>query len=69
MPGWLQTFADHQPVTAVANAMRGLVLGPDTLSPGQSVTGQTLTAIAWTAAILALIVPLAIRTYRRTTGS
>ncbi len=66
MPHWLQSFADHQPVTAVANAMRGLVLGPDALPPGRSVTGQTLIALAWIAAILAVVVPLATRTYRHT---
>jgi ABC transporter DrrB family efflux protein len=66
MPGWLQTFAEHQPVTVVANAMRGLTLGPDAMPPGQSVLGQSLTAIAWTAAILAVIIPLATSTYRRT---
>lgn len=64
MPGWLQAFADHQPVTAAANALRGLILGPGALPPGQSVTGQTLTAIGWTAAILTVVVPLATRAYR-----
>ena len=28
MPGWLQVFAAHQPVTVVVNAARGLMLGP-----------------------------------------
>jgi ABC transporter DrrB family efflux protein len=66
MPGWLQAFADHQPVSVVANALRGLILGPAALPPGQSVTGQTLLALGWTVAILAVMVPVAIRTYRRT---
>ena len=66
MPGWLQAFADHQPVTILANAVRGLVLGPDALPPGQSVTGQTLLALGWTVAILAVMMPIATRTYRRT---
>jgi len=65
MPGWLQAFADHQPVTAVANAVRGLLLGPDALPPGQDVAGQTLLAAGWTAAILIVVVPLASRMYRR----
>src|SRR5262249_3342578 len=30
MPGWLQTFANHQPVTIVVNAARALMLGPET---------------------------------------
>jgi ABC transporter DrrB family efflux protein len=65
MPGWLRAVADHQPVTAVANAVRGLLLGPGALPSGQSVGGQTLVAVGWTAAILAIVVPLAIRTYHR----
>ena len=30
MPGWLQAFAEHQPVTAAINAVRALVLGGPT---------------------------------------
>ena len=32
MPGWLQAFAKHQPVTAAINAVRALVLGGPTAS-------------------------------------
>jgi ABC-type multidrug transport system permease subunit len=65
MPGWLQAFADHQPVTVVANAVRGLMLGAQALPPGQTLTGQILLALGWTAAIMAVFVPLAARIYRR----
>jgi ABC transporter DrrB family efflux protein len=65
MPGWLQAFADHQPITAVANALRGLTLGEGALAPGQTVTGQTLLALGWTVCIIALFAPLAVRVYRR----
>lgn len=68
MPGWLQAFADHQPVTVVANALRGLMLGHAALPAGQSVTGQVLLAGGWTAVILAVFAPLAVRLYRRGTG-
>lgn len=64
MPGWLQAFADHQPITTVANALRGLTLGEGALAPGQTVTGQTLLALVWTVAITAVFAPLAIRSYR-----
>ena len=30
MPGWLQAFAEHQPVTVAVNAVRALVLGGPT---------------------------------------
>jgi hypothetical protein len=62
---WLQAFADHQPVTAVANALRGLTLGEGALAPGQTVTGQTVLALAWTVGVIAVFAPLAVRVYRR----
>jgi ABC transporter DrrB family efflux protein len=65
MPGWLQVFAEHQPITIVANALRGLTLGQGALPAGHTVTGETLLALAWTAGILALFAPLAVRAYRR----
>lgn len=65
MPGWLQTFAERQPITIIANALRGLTLGQASLPPGHTVTGETLLALAWTAGILAIFAPLAVRTCRR----
>jgi ABC transporter DrrB family efflux protein len=66
MPGWLQPFAAHQPVTATADAVRGLILGPGALPAGQSVGGHVVTALLWAAGITAACLPLAVRTYRRT---
>jgi ABC transporter DrrB family efflux protein len=67
MPAWLQSFADHQPITVTANALRGLILGPEALGPGQTVSGQVSAAIAWSVAILVIFAPLAVRQYRRIT--
>lgn len=58
MPGWLQAFAEHQPVSVTVDALRGLMLGGPVASP-------LLQSIAWTAGILAVFVPLAVRRYRR----
>jgi len=66
MPGWLQAFADHQPITVVANALRGLLLGPAALPPEQTVAGQAMLALAWTAGILTVFAPFAARVYKRT---
>jgi ABC transporter DrrB family efflux protein len=65
MPGWLQVFAEHQPVSAVAQATRGLMVGEAALSPGQTVAGQVTLALLWTAGLLAVFAPLAVRVYRR----
>ena len=58
MPGWLQVFAEHQPVSVTASAVRGLTLG----GPVASDVWQSL---AWCVGILALFAPLAVRLYRR----
>lgn len=58
MPGWLQAFAAHQPVTAVVNAVRGLTSGTVPAS-------DVAIAAAWTMAIFVLAVPVAVALYRR----
>ena len=65
MPGWLQAFANNQPITIIANAMRGLMVGPELLLPGQTVAGQVGLALLWIAGITAVFAPLAVRVYRR----
>ena len=58
MPGWLQVWAEHQPVSVTASAVRALVLG----GPTASLVWQSL---AWCGAILLVFAPLAVRRYRR----
>lgn len=65
MPGWLQAFANNQPITVIANAMRGLMVGPELLLPGQTVGGQVLLSLVWITVIIAVFAPLAVRVYRR----
>jgi ABC transporter DrrB family efflux protein len=65
MPSWLQGFAEHQPVTAVANAARGLMIGQGALEPGRSVAEQVGIAFLWCVAITVVAAPLAVRVYRR----
>ena len=62
MPGWLQAFANHQPVTYVVNAMRGLALGEPYSA---NLTSNLWWSVAWLAGIFIVFVPLAIRAYRR----
>lgn len=66
MPDWLQGFAEHQPVTVAADALRGLMLGDGALAAEQTVAGQVGLSLAWTAAIVAVFAPLAVRAYNRT---
>jgi ABC-2 type transport system permease protein/oleandomycin transport system permease protein len=60
MPGWLQAFAEHQPVTQVVDAARSLMVG-GTLQD----TGAVWASLAWCFGLLLLVVPLAVRKYRR----
>jgi ABC-2 type transport system permease protein len=59
MPGWLQAFAEHQPVSVTASAVRALVLG----GPTASFVWQ---ALAWAGGIVLVAAPLAVRRYRQT---
>jgi ABC-2 type transport system permease protein len=66
MPGWLQVFATHQPLTYMVDAVRSLSLGPQ----AQALLGHpssyfVVRALAWTAAILVVALPLAVAKYRR----
>lgn len=58
MPGWLQPFAEHQPVSVTASAARALTLG----TPA---TSYVLQCLGWVAGILLVFVPFAVRRYRR----
>ncbi len=59
MPGWLQPFAQHQPVSATVDAVRVLMTGGATTRP-------LLKALAWIIGIVVVFAPVAVRRYRRT---
>ncbi|HEY3726721.1 MAG TPA: ABC transporter permease [Solirubrobacteraceae bacterium] len=66
MPGWLQVFAAHQPLTYMVNAVRALTLGPHAEALlGHPASYFVVRALVWTAAILAVFLPLAVAKYRR----
>jgi ABC-2 type transport system permease protein/oleandomycin transport system permease protein len=58
MPGWLQAFANNQPVTYVVDTMRALALGGP-------IAANLWKSIAWLAGIFIVFLPLAVRAYRR----
>ncbi|MBZ3907195.1 MULTISPECIES: ABC transporter permease [Streptomyces] len=61
MPGWLQGFAAHQPVTKVIETLRGLLLG-------QPVGTTPWVALAWCAGILAVSAGASGLLFRRRTA-
>jgi ABC transporter DrrB family efflux protein len=58
MPGWLQAFANNQPVTYVINVMRSMALGGP-------IADDLWKSIAWLAGIFIVFAPLAVRAYKR----
>jgi ABC transporter DrrB family efflux protein len=58
MPGWLQAWANHQPVSVTANAVRALMIGGETAH-------WVIGALAWGIGTLAIFMPISVRRYRR----
>lgn len=58
MPGWLQVFVDVNPVTVLADAVRGLLVGGPTAGP-------VVWSLVWVAVITAIFAPLSLRAFRR----
>ena len=58
MPGWLQAWVKVNPVTSLADAVRGLTVGGP-------VASHAMYALAWAAGIVIVAFPLAMRMYRR----
>ncbi|MGL5912007.1 MAG: ABC transporter permease, partial [Phycicoccus sp.] len=58
MPPWLQAFADHQPVTLTADAVRAL-------SGLDGVRQSPWPTLAWAAGLVVVLVPLSVRLFRR----
>jgi ABC transporter DrrB family efflux protein len=62
MPGWLQPFANHQPVSVTASAVRDLMIGPPI---GGGTTSAVLQSVGWCIGLLIVFAPLAVQRYRR----
>ena len=58
MPGWLQAFANNQPVTHVVNALRSFALGTP-------MHDNLWLSIVWLVGIVVVFTPLAVRAYQR----
>ena len=58
MPGWLQAFANNQPVTYVVDTMRALALGGP-------VEASLWKSLVWIAGIFIVFGPLSVRAYKR----
>jgi ABC-2 type transport system permease protein len=66
MPGWMQAFATHQPLTYMSDSVRLLSEG----HAGQQLVGQSLSttlpiSLLWAAGIFVLFAPLTVWKLRR----
>jgi ABC-2 type transport system permease protein/oleandomycin transport system permease protein len=61
MPGWLQGFVAHQPVSVVVNAARSLMVGGYYHS-----SSAVWAALLWIVGLLVVLVPLGVWRYRKT---
>ena len=57
MPGWLQWWAERQPLSVTVRGVRALMLGSES-------TDYVWASLAWSLAIVAIFAPLAIRRFR-----
>ncbi|ARF72233.1 ABC transporter [Kitasatospora albolonga] len=60
MPGWLQTFTDYNPLSNLADAVRGLMMGGP-------VAGSVWATLAWATGITVVMAPLAVAKFRKKT--
>lgn len=67
MPSWLQAFARHNPVTVLADAMRGLFHVNPALTIADTRWALIQSAL-WIAGILIVFVPISVLRFRRTTA-
>lgn len=66
MPGWMQPVAGNQPVTLMVGAVRALSLGDQAGEVlAHSAGWYALRALAWSALIIAVFVPLATRRFAK----
>lgn len=66
MPGWMQSFAENQPLTQIVNATRAFSLGDDAERVlGHAAGYFALRSVLWCALFIVVFAPLAARRYRR----
>ena len=63
MPGWLQAFANINPVTAMAGVVRALFLGANPLTGGAVLGDYLWKILVWDAVLMLVFIPLSIRKY------
>ena len=58
MASWIRAFADNQPISVVASAVRSLAAGTEA-------AGAVIGSLVWIVALLAVFMPVAVAAYRK----
>jgi len=67
MPGWMQPFAAHQPITVMINAARSLMQGgTEAVGIDHTTTYWVVVSLLWCVAIVGVFGTLAVRRFART---
>ncbi len=67
MPGWLQAFAQYQPITIMVDAVRALFLGDRAQALlGHSAGWYVTVSLLWAVGFVAVFAPLAVAKFKRT---
>jgi ABC-2 type transport system permease protein len=66
LPGWMQAFAEHQPITYMVDTVRSLCLGDQAEALLGHDVGHYLTgSLLWSAALIAVFAPVAVWRFRK----
>jgi ABC transporter DrrB family efflux protein len=66
MPGWMQAFAQNQPITPMTNAVRILTQGrPAEVALGHPLSAYLPVSLLWCAVLVAVFAPVSVARYRR----
>jgi ABC-2 type transport system permease protein len=65
MPGWMQAFAEHQPITVMVDAVRSLTLGDaSTAVLGHSTGHYLMASLLWCVGLVAVFAPISTIRFR-----
>jgi daunorubicin resistance protein C len=65
LPSWMQPIAAHQPISVACDAVRALTVGSEVLPAGSSTASSVVGMVAWSAALVLVFAPIALRRYAR----
>ena len=65
MPGWMQPFAAHQPISVIINSVRGYMIGDLAPGIGHTLAYWTVLSLLWCAGILLVFGFLSVRRFSK----